>query len=333
MFPDPVDSGLIRVTTSLESLRRATETGVTPIEWCRAFEMAGWSADSTIRDVKQDWDMFTDETHIGVTVGAPGVDSYTCRVSISGHGLVDASGVIVFGLPPISAIGMELGKDVTGRSTFRPAAARPRARIEAEAEPAVVALGEEPPRGKLLAGRHFIITGVLSRKHDEVSADLVSMGAGVHQSVPAAVRAAVSKLWVNVVAGDRPGSKLKEARTAGLKIITEDGLQAEIDKAMAGRGLRTLEGLALHERVGLKEHAEAICRAIVQEAVATRGWTEGHVEGRIVDSTASLVRIMIEERSVQAYCIAQIPPGVVASSATIHVEIPRFPDKVESCEA
>lgn len=72
-----------------------------------------------------------------------------------------------------------------------------------------------------LAGTLIVITGSLSRPRDEIAAWLQSLGAKVTGSV--------SRKTDYLLAGESAGSKLATARTFGVEIIDERGLQALID--------------------------------------------------------------------------------------------------------
>ena len=70
-----------------------------------------------------------------------------------------------------------------------------------------------------LAGKSFCVTGVLTRKREEVHALLRSAGATVHDSV--------KKDTTYLVAGDKTGkTKLDQARKYGAKIISEEEMDA-----------------------------------------------------------------------------------------------------------
>lgn len=74
-----------------------------------------------------------------------------------------------------------------------------------------------------LAGKSFCVTGVLTRKRDDVHALLRAAGAAVHDSV--------RKDTTFLVAGDKTGkTKLDQARKFGAKVISEE----EMDALLAG---------------------------------------------------------------------------------------------------
>lgn len=76
---------------------------------------------------------------------------------------------------------------------------------------AVAKVAERPLRGKT-----FVITGTLSRPRDEIKAELEGLGAKVAGSV--------SKKTDYLIAGEAAGSKLSKARTLGVCILDEAGL-------------------------------------------------------------------------------------------------------------
>ncbi|RMH02277.1 MAG: NAD-dependent DNA ligase LigA, partial [Planctomycetota bacterium] len=80
-----------------------------------------------------------------------------------------------------------------------------------EAEPAAAA-GAGP-----LAGRTFVLTGALSRPRAEVAAEIRAAGGRVAGSVSARTD--------YLVAGERAGSKLRQAEKHGVRVIDEDGLR------------------------------------------------------------------------------------------------------------
>jgi DNA ligase (NAD+) len=70
-----------------------------------------------------------------------------------------------------------------------------------------------------LKGMSFCVTGVLSRKREEVHADIRAAGGEVHDSV--------KKTTTYLVAGDKTGkSKLDQAKKYGTKVVTEEQLDA-----------------------------------------------------------------------------------------------------------
>jgi DNA ligase (NAD+) len=70
-----------------------------------------------------------------------------------------------------------------------------------------------------LKGLSFCVTGVLSRKREDVHADIRAAGGEVHDSV--------KKTTSYLVAGDKTGkSKLDQARKYGTKVVTEAELYA-----------------------------------------------------------------------------------------------------------
>jgi DNA ligase (NAD+) len=83
-------------------------------------------------------------------------------------------------------------------------------------------VGKPQPRAEVAAegpllGSSFCVTGVLSRKREDVHADIRAAGGEVHDSV--------KKTTTYLVAGDKTGkSKLDQARKFGTKVITEAGL-------------------------------------------------------------------------------------------------------------
>jgi DNA ligase (NAD+) len=83
-------------------------------------------------------------------------------------------------------------------------------------------VGKPQPRAAVaaegpLVGSSFCVTGVLSRRREDVHADIRAAGGEVHDSV--------KKTTTYLVAGDKTGkSKLDQARKFGTKVITEAGL-------------------------------------------------------------------------------------------------------------
>jgi NAD-dependent DNA ligase len=74
-----------------------------------------------------------------------------------------------------------------------------------------------------LLGQSFCVTGVLSRKREDIHADLRAAGAMIHESV--------KKDTTYLVAGDKTGkTKLDQAKKFGTKVITE----AQMDALLAG---------------------------------------------------------------------------------------------------
>jgi DNA ligase (NAD+) len=72
-----------------------------------------------------------------------------------------------------------------------------------------------------LVGTSFCVTGVLSRKREDVHAALRAAGATVHDGV--------KKDTTYLVAGDKTGkSKLDQAKKYGTKVITEAQMEALI---------------------------------------------------------------------------------------------------------
>jgi DNA ligase (NAD+) len=70
----------------------------------------------------------------------------------------------------------------------------------------------------------FCVTGVLSRKREEVHADIRAAGGEVHDSV--------KKTTTVLVAGDKTGkSKLDQAKKYGTRVVTE----AQLYELIAGQ--------------------------------------------------------------------------------------------------
>ncbi len=69
-----------------------------------------------------------------------------------------------------------------------------------------------------LAGRTLVLTGTLRRPRSEIKAALEALGAKVAGSV--------SKKTAAVIAGEAAGSKLDKARTLGIPVVDEQGLEA-----------------------------------------------------------------------------------------------------------
>ncbi len=74
-----------------------------------------------------------------------------------------------------------------------------------------------------LVGTSFCVTGVLSRKRDDVHADLRAAGAEIHDSV--------KKTTTYLVSGDKTGkSKLDQAKKFGTRVLTEPQMEALLVK-------------------------------------------------------------------------------------------------------
>ena len=72
----------------------------------------------------------------------------------------------------------------------------------------------EPPKEGPLTGKSFCVTGVLSRKREDVQNDLRNLGAAIHDSV--------RKDTTYLVAGEKTGAtKLTQAKKYGTKVISE----------------------------------------------------------------------------------------------------------------
>jgi len=77
-----------------------------------------------------------------------------------------------------------------------------------------------------LLGKSFCVTGVLTRKRDDVHALLRAAGASIHDSV--------KKDTTYLVAGDKTGkTKLDQAKKYGARVVSEE----EMDKLLAGEDL------------------------------------------------------------------------------------------------
>lgn len=93
-------------------------------------------------------------------------------------------------------------------------------------------VGRPQPRAKVasdgpLKGMGFCVTGVLSRKREEVCADIRAAGGDVHESV--------KKTTTYLVAGDKTGkSKLEQAKKFGTKVISEGELSHLLNPASRG---------------------------------------------------------------------------------------------------
>jgi DNA ligase (NAD+) len=82
----------------------------------------------------------------------------------------------------------------------------------------------EPPKQGPLTGQSFCVTGVLSRRREDVQADLRAAGAAVHDSV--------RKDTTYLVAGEKTGAtKLAQAKKYGTKVISE----AELGELLSAR--------------------------------------------------------------------------------------------------
>jgi DNA ligase (NAD+) len=88
---------------------------------------------------------------------------------------------------------------------------------------AALGVGAPQPREQVastgpLVGTSFCVTGVLSRKREDVNAALRAAGAEVHDSV--------KKNTTYLVAGDKTGkSKLDQAKKFGARVITEKQME------------------------------------------------------------------------------------------------------------
>jgi DNA ligase (NAD+) len=90
-------------------------------------------------------------------------------------------------------------------------------------------VGRPQPRAEVaregpLKGKSLCVTGVLSKKREEVCADIRAAGGEVHESV--------KKTTTYLVAGEKTGkSKLDQAKKFGTKVISEDELRALLNPA------------------------------------------------------------------------------------------------------
>jgi DNA ligase (NAD+) len=81
--------------------------------------------------------------------------------------------------------------------------------------------------GGVLAGASFCVTGVLSRKREDVHAAIRAAGGQIHD--------AVRKGTTYLVAGEKVGkSKLDAARKHGTVVLAERELDARIGAPLAG---------------------------------------------------------------------------------------------------
>jgi len=82
----------------------------------------------------------------------------------------------------------------------------------------------EPAKEGPLTGSSFCVTGVLSRKREDVQNDLRAQGATIHDSV--------RKDTTHLVAGEKTGAtKLTQAKKYGTKVISE----AEMNELLSRR--------------------------------------------------------------------------------------------------
>jgi len=70
------------------------------------------------------------------------------------------------------------------------------------------------PGGNLLNGNSFVLTGTLTRFSREEVSDLIRKNGGT-------VSSAVSSKTTYLLAGEKPGSKLKKAKKLGITILAE----------------------------------------------------------------------------------------------------------------
>ncbi len=85
--------------------------------------------------------------------------------------------------------------------------------------------GKKKERGTALAGKTFVLTGVLANYSRDAAKKLIEDAGGK-------VTGSVSKKTDYVVAGDDPGSKLDKAKELGVKVIDEK----EMEKLVRGSG-------------------------------------------------------------------------------------------------
>jgi DNA ligase (NAD+) len=97
---------------------------------------------------------------------------------------------------------------------------------------AALGVGSPQPRAEVahegpLKGMSFCVTGVLSRKREEVCNDVRAAGGEVHDSV--------KKTTTYLVAGEKTGkSKLEQAKKLGTKVISEDDLRELLSQESPG---------------------------------------------------------------------------------------------------
>jgi len=126
------------------------------------------------------------------------------------------SGIHGFGQKMVDSI-VEFLKDEEERAVLE----KLRARNVGRPQPAEAVATEGP-----LLGKSFCVTGVLTRKREDVHGLLRSAGATVHDSV--------KKGTSYLVAGDKTGkTKLDQAKKHGARVISEE----EMDKLLAGEEL------------------------------------------------------------------------------------------------
>ena len=100
------------------------------------------------------------------------------------------------------------------------------ARLEVSVPQPLLAIATEGP----LLGSFFCVTGVLSRKREDVHADIRAAGGQVQESV--------KKDTTYLVSGEKTGkSKLDQARKLGVRVIDE----AQLGQLLAGEALPPLE--------------------------------------------------------------------------------------------
>jgi DNA ligase (NAD+) len=81
----------------------------------------------------------------------------------------------------------------------------------------LVTVNTNEPKGELLAGLSFVLTGTLPTMSRDEASELIKRAGGK-------VVGSVSKKTDYVVAGEAAGSKLTKAQTLGIKIISEEEL-------------------------------------------------------------------------------------------------------------
>ena len=83
---------------------------------------------------------------------------------------------------------------------------------------------QKSEKKQIFTDKTFVLTGALSRKRSEVEEEIRQFGGKTSSSV--------SKNTDYVLAGEKPGSKIKDAEKLGVKIISQEDYQEMVDKGV-----------------------------------------------------------------------------------------------------